>query len=85
MNPQEMINGYIVDSVAESMASTDYKFARDLCQTYKDSQLIDRELLGRSMLIGTTFLRLCILGCTNSLALAYDRSNSLRANKKLME
>lgn len=70
------VNDYIVGPVVDSMASIDYKFSPQARQCYKGSDWFERELMGRSLLIGTTFLRLCILKCKESVMLAFKLSGN---------
>lgn len=73
MNPRtQKVDEYIVDSVAEAMEGADYTFGMELCRYYRESDLIEKELLGRALIMGTTFFRLCILNCSHSLSLAYS-------------
>lgn len=73
MNPRtQRVDAYIVNSVAESMDRANYTFDMELCRYYRESDLIEKELLGRALILGTTFFRLCILNCSHSLSLAYS-------------
>lgn len=82
LNPQTAtVDAYIVDSVAESMKNANYTFDSELCRFYKESDLVEKELLGRALIMGTTFFRLCILSCSHSLSFAYSPMNyNLRNN-----
>lgn len=76
MDKQESANDFIVDSVVASMKTANYTFSPAIRRLYMQSRAIERELMGRALIIGTTFLRTCILCCSNSLTLAYNQMRS---------
>ena len=46
-----------------------------LREYYKTSGKLDREFMGQSMLIGLTFIKVCILKCPHSMALLMNKRN----------
>lgn len=75
MNPKRMVDDYMAVEVAESMANTDYTFGPAVTEYFSQSELFQKEQLGRSLLIGSAFLRLCILNCSKSMKLVERNSN----------
>lgn len=66
--------GYEAEPTSYTLSAI--KVPKHLRDFYEESDSLDREFLGQSMLIGLTFLKLCVLKCAQSVKILNKRSNS---------
>lgn len=69
LNPSRRANSYLVGDSAELITAVTYNIEDALRVHYKRVLPIVQEQLGRSLLVGAAFLRLCIIGCEQSVEL----------------
>lgn len=68
INPNGGASECLIDNVAELIATSNYSIDQSVREVYSTSSLAEKEHLGRALLVGTAFIRLCMLNCARSLA-----------------